>query len=55
MLVFHQGEMLTGRTVLEPAPKGKAYAKFRTMAEIKAKGADLKAVIREWIELMDKK
>lgn len=55
VLVFHQGEMLTGRTVLEPAPKGKAYAKFSNMGEVKAKGKDLKAVIREWIELMNKK
>jgi hypothetical protein len=55
VLVFHQGEMLTGRSVLEPAPKGKAYAKFRNMTEIEAKSEDLKAVIREWIQLMDKK
>ncbi|SEI53881.1 protein of unknown function (DU1801) [Dyadobacter sp. SG02] len=55
VLVFHEGEQLTPRTVLEPAPKGKAYAKFSTMAEIEAKREDLKAVIKEWIELMDKK
>ncbi len=55
VLVFHQGEILNGRTVLEPAPKGKAYAKFSSMAEIKAKSNDLKAVIKEWIQLMDKK
>ncbi|MCF0075732.1 DUF1801 domain-containing protein [Dyadobacter sp. CY261] len=54
VLVFHQGEMLTSRTVLEPAPKGKAYAKFNNMAEIEAKSEDLKAVISEWIQLMDK-
>jgi len=55
VLIFHQGEILTGRTVLEPAPKGKAYARFSNMAEIEAKSEDLKAVIREWMELMDKK
>lgn len=55
VLVFHQGEMLDARTVLEPAPKGKAYAKFSSMAEVKAKSEDLKAVIREWIQRMDKK
>jgi len=55
VLVFHQGEMLTSRTVLEPAPKGKAYAKFSNMADVKAKSDDLKAVIKEWIQLMDKK
>lgn len=55
VLVFHEGEILTARTVLEAAPKGKAYAKFSTMAEIKAKSEDLKSVIREWMELKDKK
>lgn len=55
VLVFHQGEILTALTVLEPAPKGKAYARFSSMAEIEAKSDDLKAVIREWIQLMDKR
>ncbi|KAA0992112.1 DUF1801 domain-containing protein [Dyadobacter aurulentus] len=54
VLVFHQGEMLAGRTVLEPAPKGKAYARFNNMADIETKREDLKAVIREWIQLMEK-
>lgn len=54
VLVFHQGETLPHRTVLEPAPKGKAYARFNSMEEVKAKSEDLKAVIREWIQLMDK-
>ena len=54
VLVFHQGEMLTALTVLEAAPKGKAYARFSNLAEIEAKRDDLKAVIREWIELMDR-
>lgn len=54
VLVFHQGEMLDPRTVLESAPKGKAYAKFSNMAEVEARSEDLKAVIREWIQLMDK-
>ncbi|MCF0040363.1 DUF1801 domain-containing protein [Dyadobacter fanqingshengii] len=53
VLVFHRGEMLSGRTALEPAPKGKAYAKFSNMAEIEAKSEDLRAVIKEWIQLMD--
>jgi len=55
VLVFHRGELLNGRTVLEPAPKGKAYARFSSMQEVKAKGEDLKAIIREWMQLMDKK
>ncbi|SDE46008.1 protein of unknown function (DU1801) [Dyadobacter soli] len=54
VLVFHEGELLTARNVLEPATKGKAYARFNNMAEVEARREDLKAVVREWIELMDK-
>jgi hypothetical protein len=53
-LVFHQAEGLTGGEVLEPAPKGKVYAKFKSMAEVKAKSKDLQAVIKQWIKMMDK-
>lgn len=53
-LVFHQAEGLTPGVVLEPAPKGKAYARFKNMAEVKAKAKDLQAIIRQWIKLMDK-
>lgn len=53
VLVFHQGEMLSARKVLEPAPKGKAYAKFSSIAEIEAKSEDLRAVIKEWIQFMN--
>ena len=53
-LVFHQAEGLTPGTVLEPAPKGKAYAKFKSMAEIEAKKQDLQVIIKQWIKLMDK-
>lgn len=54
VLVFHHADGLTGGTVLEPAPKGKAYAKFRSMAEVAAKSKELQAIIAQWIELMDK-
>ncbi|WP_346317720.1 DUF1801 domain-containing protein [Chitinophaga sp. YIM B06452] len=53
-LVFHQAEGLTPGTVLEPAPKGKAYAKFKSMAEVEAKRKDLQTVIKQWIKFMDK-
>lgn len=53
-LVFHQAEGLTPGAVLEPAPKGKAYAKFKSMAEVKAKSKDLQAIIKQWIKLMNK-
>lgn len=53
-LVFHQAEGLTPGVVLEPAPKGKAYARFKSMAEVKAKSKDLQAIIKQWIKLMNK-
>ncbi len=53
-LVFHQAEGLTGKNVLEPAPKGKAYAKFKSMAEVKEKTKELQDVIKQWIKLMDR-
>lgn len=54
VLVFHQAEGLTAGDVLEAAPKGKAYAKFRNMAEVEAKGKGLQAIIKQWAKLMDK-
>lgn len=54
VLVFHQVEGLAVGSVLEPAPKGKAYAKFKSMAEVNEKRQDLEAIIRQWIALMDK-
>lgn len=54
VLVFHQAEGLTPGKVLEPAPKGKAYAKFKSMAEVEAKGKGLQAVIKQWVQLMNK-
>ena len=53
-LVFHQAEGLTAGEVLEAAPKGKAYAKFKNMAEIEAKSEELKEVIKQWMQLMDR-
>jgi hypothetical protein len=52
-LVFHQAEGLTAGEVLESAPKGKAYAKFQSMAEVDAKRKNLQAIIKQWIELRD--
>lgn len=53
-LVFHQAEGLNPGAVLEPAPKGKAYARFKSMAEVEAKSKGLQAIIQQWIKLMDK-
>lgn len=53
-LIFHQAEGLAPGVVLEPAPKGKAYARFKNMAEVKAGTNDLEAIIKQWIKLKDK-
>jgi hypothetical protein len=53
-LIFHQADGLTPGTVLEPASKGKAYGKFKSMAEVEAKRKELQAIIKQWIKLMDK-
>jgi uncharacterized protein YdeI (YjbR/CyaY-like superfamily) len=53
-LIFHKGELLNDKTgLLEPGPKGKAYAKFHSMAEVKKHTGNLKKVIKDWIKLMD--
>jgi len=52
-LIFHQAEVLPHGTVLETAPKGKAYAKFKSMAEVEAKTEEFQAIIKEWVKLMD--
>jgi hypothetical protein len=55
VMIFHKGELLNDKSgVLEPAPKGKAYAKFHSMEEVKSKKAKLEAVVKSWIKLMDK-
>lgn len=54
VMIFHKGELLNDKSgVLEAAPKGKAYAKFHSMAEVKAKKAKLEAVVKSWMKLMD--
>lgn len=53
-VIFHKGELLNDKTgLLEPGPKGKAYAKFRSMDEVKKHKADLQKVVKSWIKLMD--
>jgi hypothetical protein len=53
-VIFHKGELLNDKTgVLEPAPKGKAYAKFRSMEEVKAHKGNLQKVVKEWVKLMN--
>ena len=53
-LIFHKGELLNDKTgLLEPAPKGKAYAKFHSMDDVKNKEANLQKIVKDWIILMD--
>lgn len=54
-VIFHKGELLDDKTgLLEPGPKGKAYAKFRSMEDVKKHKGSLQKVVKEWIKLMDK-
>ncbi|MFC6099194.1 DUF1801 domain-containing protein [Olivibacter domesticus] len=54
-VIFHKGELLNNKTgVLEPGPKGKAYAKFQSMNDVKKHKDNLQAVVKDWIRLMDK-
>lgn len=53
-IIFHKGELLTKKSeLLEPGPKGKAYVKFNSMAEVLKNKAELQKVVREWIKIMD--
>jgi hypothetical protein len=53
-IIFHKGELLDAKSeLLEPAPKGKAYLKIHSMAEVLKHKAKLQKVVREWIKIMD--
>jgi uncharacterized protein YdeI (YjbR/CyaY-like superfamily) len=53
-VIFHQGERLQDTSgFLEAGPKGRAYAKFHSMAEVNANKAKLQKAIKHWIKLMD--
>ena len=53
-VIFHKGELLNDKTgLLEPGPKGKAYAKFRSMEEVKKHKGNLQKVVKDWVKLMD--
>jgi hypothetical protein len=53
-VIFHKGELLNDKTgVLEPAPKGKAYAKFRSMEEVEKHKTNLQKVVKDWVKLMN--
>jgi len=52
-IIFHKGELLSKSELLEPAPKGKAYVKFHSMAEVLKHKAALQKIVREWIKIME--
>mgnify|MGYP001147964569 CR=1 FL=1 len=53
-VIFHKGELLNDQTgLLEPGPKGKAYAKFHSMEEVKKHKENLRKVVKSWIKLMN--
>ena len=54
VFIFHKGELIKDKSgLLEPAPKGKAYMKFRSMKEIKDYKADIQGIVKAWIRIMD--
>ena len=54
-LIFHKGELLNDQSgFLEPASKGKAYAKFYSMKDVIDNKQKLQKVVKEWIKIMKK-
>jgi hypothetical protein len=52
-IIFHQGELLKDSSgLLEPGPKGRAYAKFRSMQEIDKNRKTLSKLTKDWVKLM---
>jgi hypothetical protein len=52
-VIFHGGERLTDDSgLLEPGPKGRAYAKFRSMAEVNKHKSTLTKLTKQWVKLM---
>lgn len=52
-LVFHDGEPFLERfTFLEAGPKGKAYAKFRSIEDVERHRSDLNALVAAFVENM---
>jgi hypothetical protein len=53
-VIFHNGEIINDRTgVLEAGPKGKTYAKFYSMDDVKKHKANLQKVVKGWLKLME--
>ena len=53
-LTFHKGALINDETGLLVGDKPEArVARFNDMADVKAKKADLEAVVRKWVATMD--
>ncbi|MGM9477434.1 DUF1801 domain-containing protein [Pedobacter sp. GSP4] len=54
VVVFHKASLLNDDFgFLEPQTKGKAYAKFYTMADVEQHAAALTKSVKAWIKLME--
>jgi len=54
VFIFHKGELIKDKSgLLEPAPKGKAYLRLHSMKEIKDNKANIQAIVKAWIKLMN--
>lgn len=53
-LIFHKGELLNIKSdFLEEASKGKVYAKFYSMEQVKENKELLEKMVNTWVELME--
>ncbi len=53
-LIFHKGSMIPGSAGLfEEATKGKVYAKFYNMEDVKAGKKNLEHMVKSWITFMN--
>ncbi len=54
VFIFHKGELIKDKSgLLEPAPKGKAYLKLRSMKEVKDNKANIQNIVKTWIKIMN--
>lgn len=54
-VIFHKGSLIPeAARLFEEATKGKVYAKFYNMEEVKAKKKALEHMVQSWVALMNK-
>lgn len=53
-IIFHKGSLIPEASALfEEATKGKIYAKFYNIDEVKAKKKDLEHMVKSWVNIMN--